>query len=473
MERKPKFVRKTNEIKLKEEVNSYDSFIRQTFRSLNSETDKHTKVNMLREGYYQICSEDVIKNELFVSRLRRLSKKIQLVKPSLTQQYLSVLKLLNRAQILDSTTYEELLNDFGPYQPKITHSMIQKFIDSLIDKEVDPETRKARDEYIEQVLEEFKTINFKKFDPSVELLVNYEYKGSCVNGLALLFSDYDISISTLEFVDERELLNFFYGEIKEKLEGVFGSKGFEIKKITHANIRVPLVRVFIRNVKVNIDFCVNSQLGVQNSKLLNTYMSFDNRCYLLTLLVKIWAKTHRVLGAMKMFLSSYALSLLVVNFLQTLEKPILPSLQTLSTNKKVIEVTRTIQGKLQIFESRVDFEDDQEKLTEIKKQFSSNKMPVEELLRKFFKFYSQVGKFEGIKFSVRTGGHLPRPEEEANLLYSIEDPFDTNNPGLSLKKNFNQAKTFIATMKKSYKLLRENKFEEVFQPLKREKFTLD
>jgi len=138
----------------------------------------------------------------------------------------------------------------------------------------------------------------------------------------------------------------------------------------------------------------------------------------------------------------------------------------LSTNKKVIEVTRTIQGKLQVFKSRVDFEDDQGKLAEIKKQFSSNKMPVEELLRKFFKFYSQVGKFEGIKFSVRTGGHLPRPEGDMDYLYSIEDPFDRNNPGHSLRKNSTQAKTFISTMKESYRLLKESKFNEVFQPIR-------
>ena len=475
MEKISKFARKNNENKFNEEAQSYDSFIREAFRTLDLNTSKNAKLDLLRESYYQICPEDVIKNEFFVSKLKKLSNEIQLAKPYLTQQYLSVLKLLNRAQILDPTTYQELLNDLGPYQPKITPSVmtklqeskeIQKFINSLIRKKVDPETRKVRNEYVEQVIEEFRAINWKKLDSSVDLAVDYEYNGSRINGLALLCSDYDISITTLEPVDERKFLNFFYEEAKEILRDLFGNKGFEIKKLTHDDIRVPLVSVFLPKGDINIDFGVNNHLGIYNSRLLNTYVTFDDRCHLLALLVKIWAKTHKILGAKKMFLSSYALNLLVVNFLQTLEKPILPSLQTLSTNKKVIEVTRTIQGKLQVFKSRVDFEDDQGKLAEIKNQFPSNKMPIEELLRKFFKFYSQVGKFQGIKFSVRTGGHLPRPEGDMDYLYSIEDPFDRNNPGHSLRKNSTQAKTFISTMKESYRLLKETKFKEVFQPIK-------
>jgi len=472
---KPKFVRKTDKTNLlKEDSKSYDNFIVVIFRALKLEVSTDRKIELIKEDYYKICSRDVIKNELFINRLKALGTDIQLSKPGLKSSFLATLKLLNKAQILDSSTFKELKQEFGfPDDPNSHTSQqntyqdivqAQKFINHLLARKVDPDHRKVKNEYVKQVLEELRKIEFSRLDPSTDLNVEFEHNGSYVNGFALLSSDYDVSIITLEPVDERKFLNFFYEEAREILEKKFGNTEIEISKLTNEFIRVPLVNIRLKKNDIRIDFCVNNQLGIHNSNLLKTYASFDTRCHTLGLLVKIWAKTHKVIGAQKKFLSSYALSLLVINFLQSMEQPILPNLQDLGQKSKEIRVTRTVRDKFQDFMVRIDFEEDPEKLEEIKQNMNANKMTSDVLLKKFFKFYSQVNKYENMTVSVKNGRLVPRKEEEMDLLISIEDPFDRHNPGSSLKKNSTQASTFIQKMKESYRLLRDNKIKEVFKP---------
>ena len=67
------------------------------------------------------------------------------------------------------------------------------------------------------------------------------------------------------------------------------------------------------------------RLGVANSDLLRCYMSLDPRVPRLVFIVRAWAKAKALTAGRH--LTSYALTLMVLYFLQTQDPPVIPSLQ--------------------------------------------------------------------------------------------------------------------------------------------------
>ncbi|BAM42470.1 uncharacterized protein TOT_040000837 [Theileria orientalis strain Shintoku] len=85
----------------------------------------------------------------------------------------------------------------------------------------------------------------------------------------------------------------------------------------------------------SIDISVNNVLAVANSILVGSYVSFEPRVRGLILLLKMWAKSKGINDRSRGTLSSFAISLMVIHFLQNCSPPLLPSLQDLafSTNE--------------------------------------------------------------------------------------------------------------------------------------------
>lgn len=67
------------------------------------------------------------------------------------------------------------------------------------------------------------------------------------------------------------------------------------------------------------------RLGVANSDLLHCYTSLDPRIPQLVFIVRAWAKAKAL--TIGRHLSNYALTLMVLYFLQTQNPPVIPSLQ--------------------------------------------------------------------------------------------------------------------------------------------------
>jgi len=477
MQGKPRFVRRENvSDKLQENANLYDEFIRKVFRIFNLEQDVSEKIELLKESYYEICGQEIERNEIFIERLKKVKVEIDMEKSNMVQYFVQALKLLKSANIIDLATYKELVSGGLEDQESEPINYVQRrkelgaskhFINGLLQQKMGLEQRKAKLLKVEEILEKLGKIDYSGLDPSKELKVEFENYGSSENGYGLLSSDFDISITTLNPVDERKFLEFFCKEAKPILNKLLGRDTYNLQKIIHEKIRFPIVKLHLKKGDIFISFTVNNILGVYNSQLLREYAKFDDRCHSLCLLVKIWAKVHKVVSVQRYFLSSYALNLMVINFLQTMKNPILPSLQKESKKEEFIEVQRTTTNhNIEYFKSQIDFVTEPEIINSLKKQYSdNNKLTDIDLLRKFFKFYSQPEKFQKLKLSIKEGQLLPRSTgKEEEFLYSIEDPFDIrHNPGESLKKNSTQAQEFLKRMKLSYDLLRENKIQEVFQ----------
>jgi len=71
------------------------------------------------------------------------------------------------------------------------------------------------------------------------------------------------------------------------------------------------------------------RLAERNTKLLRFLTSFDVRIQRLMHTVRYWAKLHRVLGSGG-GLTSYALTLLVIYYLQSVKDPLIPSIERMS-----------------------------------------------------------------------------------------------------------------------------------------------
>jgi len=81
---------------------------------------------------------------------------------------------------------------------------------------------------------------------------------------------------------------------------------------------------------------VNNSLAIENTRLIKLYTDIDERVRPLAMLIKYWAKS-RVLNdaAGGGTLTSYTWILMVINFLQTRNPPILPSLQMLPHKQRL------------------------------------------------------------------------------------------------------------------------------------------
>ncbi|KAF9197022.1 hypothetical protein BGZ50_002733 [Haplosporangium sp. Z 11] len=155
--------------------------------------------------------------------------------------------------------------------------------------------------------------------------------GSHYSGLSTQTSDADFTL-----MDDNGTVD----SVRE-IADVLRDSGYQ-NVVAIAKARVPIVSFYDPNTGVHCDMNINQPLGVYNSKLIATYRKIDDRFRPLFFAIRHMAKKHGILGANKGFLSSYALTLMLITFLQSqVSPPILPRLQQQSLHKMV---QATIQG---------------------------------------------------------------------------------------------------------------------------------
>lgn len=160
---------------------------------------------------------------------------------------------------------------------------------------------------------------FEDWDIEVHLF------GSFASGLSSKTSDADFTVYYFDY-DIRDLASALH-EI-----------GYDdVSTITNA--RVPIVSFYDPEHNISCDINIDEPMGVINSKLINTYRKIDNRFLTLWFAVKQIAKKHNILSGSTGYLSSYALSMMLIVFLQDVTEPaILPRLQQQSYRMTESEV---------------------------------------------------------------------------------------------------------------------------------------
>ncbi|KAF9144758.1 hypothetical protein BG015_012109 [Linnemannia schmuckeri] len=149
--------------------------------------------------------------------------------------------------------------------------------------------------------------------------------GSFASGLCSITSDVDFTV-----------YNFArrYPDPIAELAKALRLAGYESVKAI-ANARVPIVSFKVWSF--DCDISLDQPMGVINSKLIGTYRKIDDRFPSLWFAIKHLAKKHGILSGSTGFLSSYALTMMLIVFLQHVTSPpILPCLQQRERRQMVI-----------------------------------------------------------------------------------------------------------------------------------------
>ncbi|KAF2788060.1 hypothetical protein K505DRAFT_256345 [Melanomma pulvis-pyrius CBS 109.77] len=229
--------------------------------------------------------------------------------------------------------------------------------------------------------------------------------GSSGNMLYTSESDVDVCIQTpMTRLEEMHMLAEALA--KHGMENVVCIPGAKVR----------IVKVWDPVLELACDMNVNNTLALENTRMIKTYVEMDDRVRPLAMIIKHWTK-QRILNdaALGGTISSYTWICMILNFLQTRDPPIIPSLHTLPY--------RLTPGS--------EFADDLAKLKGFGKE---NKESLGQLLFHFFRRYGHELDYEKQVISVRQGRLLSRDEKgwhlagltkEARNRLCVEEPFNT------------------------------------------------
>ncbi|KKZ67149.1 hypothetical protein EMCG_07171 [[Emmonsia] crescens] len=254
-----------------------------------------------------------------------------------------------------------------------------------------------------------------KFVNKLENLLNKQWPGNNIrvrvfgsSGNKLCSSDSDVDICITTTYKELEKVCI--------LADFLAKSGMErVVCVSHA--RVPIVKIWDPELRLACDMNVNNTLALENTRMIRTYVEIDERVRQLAMIVKYWTK-RRILNdaALGGTLSSYTWICLIINFLQTRNPPILPSLQ-----KRRAKQPKKADG------SGSSFDDDMDKLAGFGQE---NKSSLGELLFQFFRYYGHEVDYETKVMSVREGTLISKEGKGWHLLQNnrlcVEEPFNTS-----------------------------------------------
>ncbi|KAE8144470.1 zinc finger protein [Aspergillus avenaceus] len=230
--------------------------------------------------------------------------------------------------------------------------------------------------------------------------------GSSGNKLCSSESDVDICITTT------------YKELEHVclLAEVLARHGMErVVCVSHA--KVPIVKIWDPELRLACDMNVNNTLALDNTRMVRTYVEIDERVRPLAMIIKHWTKRRILCDAgLGGTLSSYTWICLIINFLQTRDPPVLPSLQARPHEKKV-----SPEGLVCSFDDN---------LNHLVGYGSKNKQSLGDLLFQFFKYYGHDLDYEKYVVSVREGKLISKEAKGWHLLQNnrlcVEEPFNTS-----------------------------------------------
>ena len=289
--------------------------------------------------------------------------------------------------------------------------------------------------------------------------------GSIVNNF--LTSDGDIDISIVPNNISKIGFKIYLEQIEKEL--VKRNLIEDINEINDMNInnnsriyistRYTLLSVTDIETNINIDITVHNLLPIKNTEMIRLYSLFDQRFHILGIFLKHWVKINNIKGSPNHFLSSYALLLLVIHFLQDVVEPkILPMLQEIISedkNKNDFDYKYFYGDKE--FSTNLYYEenfDNMRKYMNIINCDKENDSSVSELLVQFFEYYGYIYNNTNYNnkhylISVKHSDKNFVANNTELIAFPLEDPFDVNhNPSSSLKFNTPQYSEFIFCMRK-------------------------
>ncbi|KAG0267314.1 hypothetical protein DFQ27_008874 [Actinomortierella ambigua] len=222
--------------------------------------------------------------------------------------------------------------------------------------------------------------------------------GSYCNGLLMNDSDADFCIAGDSRANEPPLADMMILGLYLEDMGME-----EIQVVDQAT--VPIVKFVDPHTKLKGDINYGNRLGVVNSEMIKMYTEIDIRCKKLLYLVKLLCRRQGINDSSKGTLSSYALNMMGITFLQNQVPPILPRLQaqsssTTATTKSVEYYQRGREGRMIWRSVSCTYDTDLERYRDFGK---ANRKSIGRLLLEFFEFFSRYYDYTGWEVSPALG----------------------------------------------------------------------
>ncbi|XP_058525650.1 poly(A) RNA polymerase, mitochondrial isoform X2 [Ochotona princeps] len=226
----------------------------------------------------------------------------------------------------------------------------------------------------------------------------------------------------------------------------FGPGCVGVQKILNA--RCPLVRFSHQASGFQCDLTTNNRIALKSSELLYLYGSLDSRVRALVFAVRCWARAHALTSTIPgAWVTNFALTVMVIFFLQRRSPPVLPTLDSLKALADA-EDRCVIEG------NNCTFVQDLNKI-----QPSGNTETLELLLTEFFEYFGNFA-FNKNSINIRQGREQSKPDSSP---LHIQNPFETS---LNISKNVSQSQLqkFVDLARESAWLLQQ---EEASTPAPR------
>ncbi|KAM8866789.1 poly(A) RNA polymerase GLD2 isoform 1-T2 [Synchiropus picturatus] len=194
-----------------------------------------------------------------------------------------------------------------------------------------------------------------------------------------------------------------------------------IQHVVLVRAKVPILKFKERGGDLEFDLNVNNTVGIRNTFLMRSYANADPRVGPIVLVVKKWARYHQINDASQGTLSSYSLVLMVLNFLQTRQTPVIPSLQ---------------RDHPQCFNPNMPIDGVPEAADKVPRYLSGNKACLGELFLGFLKYYATEFRWDKQVISVREACVFDKTDslQWKNKYICVEEPFDRTNVARAVHK---------------------------------------
>ena len=316
------------------------------------------------------------------------------------------------------------------------------------------ENRKKNYSSLENLYISYRNAIYNSFDNPNEIIEKVQKYGSFQNTFMVDIGDTDIDIC---IVPKCSLSEFQIKYLERLKRGITKQNlGSVNNVITTTNYLLLKITYMYQKSKYNIDVTVHNMLPIFNTNLIRLYSLYDQRFHIMGIYLKYWAKINNIHGSVGKYLSSYALLLMMIHFLQKIVEPkILPNLQKIPINN---DLTNPIYGEEtyeyyfneKLIKTNSFYEKDFKKIKEYMKYINDGKQneeTVTNLLVKFFEYYAYFFDSKQ-KISVHKELIESIKEKDDDIAFSMDDPFEiTNNPGKSMLKSSDNYKKFIKAMK--------------------------
>jgi len=238
--------------------------------------------------------------------------------------------------------------------------------------------------------------------------------GSCCNGFGSDTSDVDLCliISPGRKPNQLDRAERYLKDLEIVLTTIFGFRDVEF-----VNARVPILKFSDAFSGCHCDLSVNNEMAVRNTHLLRAYSKMDDRVRPLVMAVKKWASARKINDATQGTLSSYAIVLMCIHYLQCGCKP--PVVISLQKYYPEYFSSDSDVNQLHYFEP----------WKMIPCNTSENKLSVGELFVSFFQYYANVFSWDTQVISVREGCCVMKQKYKGfeDKYMCVEDPYESYN----------------------------------------------